>query len=135
MSDVNIEVTKFLDDLHHPLRPEIEQLRLIILSADGRMKENIKWNGPNYCFENEDRITMKIHPPKQIQLIFHRGVKKLTQPNDKIIDDNSGLLVWKENDRAVASFRDINGIRKYESELQKIVNKWIKATKPNTMDR
>jgi len=24
MSDVNIDVTKFLDDMHHPLRPEIE---------------------------------------------------------------------------------------------------------------
>ena len=42
MSDVNIEVTKFLDDLHHPLRPEIEQLRLIILSADGRIKNGLK---------------------------------------------------------------------------------------------
>ena len=89
---------------------------------------------PVLAGSNEDRITMKIHPPKQIQLIFHRGVKKLTQPNDRIIEDNSGLLVWKENDRAVASFKDINGIRIYESELQKIVNKWIKATKSNTMN-
>ncbi|HEX8277932.1 MAG TPA: DUF1801 domain-containing protein, partial [Segetibacter sp.] len=77
MSRLNIEVTEFLDDLHHPLRAEIEQLRLTILNADGRITENIKWNGPNYCFENEDRITMRIHPPKQIQLIFHRGVRKL----------------------------------------------------------
>ena len=129
MGNLNTEVTKFLDDLHHPLRAEIEQLRLTILNADGSITENIKWNGPNYCFENEDRITMRIHPPKQIQLIFHRGVKKLAQPNDKIIDDHSGLLVWKENDRAVASFKDINGIKKFEPELANIVNKWIKATK------
>ncbi len=134
MGNLNIEVTKFLDDLHHPLRDEIEQLRLTILNADGRITENIKWNGPNYCFENEDRITMRIHPPKQIQLIFHRGVKKLTQPNDRIIDDNSGLLVWKENDRAVASFKDINGIEKSKSELEDIVNKWTQATKPTTMN-
>jgi hypothetical protein len=134
MGNLNIEVTKFLDDLHHPLRDEIEQLRLTILNADGRITENIKWNGPNYCFENEDRITMRIHPTKQIQLIFHRGVKKLTQPNDRIIDDNSGLLVWKENDRAVASFKDKNGIEKSKSELEDIVNKWTQATKPTTMN-
>jgi hypothetical protein len=132
MGNLNIEVTKFLDDLHHPLRTEIEQLRLILLNADGRITENIKWNGPNYCVENEDRITMKIQPPKQIQLIFHRGAKKLTQPGDKIIDDKSGLLVWKENDRAVAAFKDINDIKKSKSELESIVNKWIKATKPTT---
>ena len=135
MGSLNIEVTKFLDDLHHPLRAEIEQLRLTILNADSRITENIKWNGPNYCFENDDRITMKIHPPKQIQLIFHRGVKKLTQPNDKIIDDNSGLLVWKENDRAVASFKDIKAIKKTQSELEAIVLKWVKATKSTTTNR
>ncbi|GAA4433733.1 hypothetical protein GCM10023188_23670 [Pontibacter saemangeumensis] len=134
MGNLNIEVTKFLDDLHHSLRAEIEQLRLIILNADNRITENIKWNGPNYCFENEDRITMRIHPPKQIQLIFHRGVKKLPQPKEKIIADDSGLLVWKENDRAVASFKDINGIEKSASQLEYIVNRWMKATKAKTTD-
>ena len=135
MGNLNFEVTKFLDDLNHPLRAEIEQLRLTILKADGEITENIKWNGPNYCFENEDRITMRIHPPQQLQLIFHRGVKKLTQPNDRIIDDNSGLLVWKENDRAVASFKDINSIDKSKLDIVDIVNKWISATKPTTMNR
>jgi hypothetical protein len=129
MGNLNIEVTKFLDDLYHPLRAGIEQLRMIILNADDRITENIKWNGPNYCFENQDRITMRVHPPKQIQVIFHRGIKKLVQPKDKIIDDNSALLVWKENDRAVVSFKDIKSVEKSGSELKDIVNKWITATK------
>lgn len=128
MGNLNNDVTQFLDDLHHPLRNVIERLRLMILQADGRITENIKWNGPNYCFEDKDRITMRIHPLKQIQLIFHRGVKKVAQPNDKIIVDNSRLLVWRENDRAVASFKDINGIERSKSELEDIVIKWIKAT-------
>ena len=135
MGNLNIDVTEFIEDLHHPLSAEIEQLRLIILNADNRITENIKWNGPNYCFENEDRITMRIQPPKQIQLIFHRGAKKLPQPNDKIINDNSGLLFWKENDRAVASFKDINDIENSKSALKEIVIKWIKATKPTTSNR
>lgn len=71
------KVTQFLDDLNHPLRKEIEQLRLIILGADPRLSENIKWNGPNFSFNGEDRITMRIHPSKQIQVIFHRGAKKM----------------------------------------------------------
>lgn len=129
MSNINLEVTTFLDGLQHPMRAEIEQLRLNILSADSRITENIKWNGPNYCFENEDRITMRIHPPQQIQLIFHRGAKKRTQPNDKIIHDRSGLLVWKENDRAIITFKEMNEIEKSKSELVDIVNKWMQATK------
>lgn len=125
----NSEVTKFLDDLNHPLRSEIEQLRLTILTAVNGMSENIKWNAPNYCFDNEDRVTMRIQPPKQIQLIFHRGAKKIAQPKDKIIDDKSGFLVWKENDRAVASFKNIGDIEKSQSALKDTVSEWVKATK------
>lgn len=127
--NLNQAVTIFLDDLNHPLRSEIEQLRLILLSAVSGLTENVKWNGPNYCFDDEDRITMRIHPPKQIQLIFHRGVKKLVQPRDKMINDQSGLLVWKENDRAVATLKNIDEIEKYRSALKDIVDEWIKATK------
>ena len=76
--NLNDEVSNFLNELNHPFRKEIEQLRTFILTADNNLTENIKWNGPNYCFDNEDRITMRIQPPKTklIQIIFHRGAKK-----------------------------------------------------------
>ena len=125
---LNDDVTNFLDELNHPLRLEIEFLRQIILNSNNRLSENIKWNGPNYCFEEQDRITMKIHPTKQIQLIFHRGAKKLIQPKEKLIDDRSGLLVWKENDRAFASFKNLHAIKKGESDLERTINNWINAT-------
>ena len=99
------EVSTFLDELNHPLRMEIENLREFILNSDVRITENIKWNGPNYCINNEDRITMRVQPPKQIQLIFHRGAKVQEIPKNRIIEDDSGLLIWKTSDRAVATFR------------------------------
>ena len=61
---LNNDVTRFLDELHHPLRREIEALRVIILQANALLGENIKWNGPNYSVGAEDRITMRIQPPK-----------------------------------------------------------------------
>ena len=72
---------------------------------------------------------MRIQPPKQIQLIFHRGAKKQEQPATRIIDDNSGILVWKENDRAVATFKNLAEIEQNRSLLREIVGKWIKAAK------
>jgi len=125
---MNSEVTKFLDGLNHPSRAEIEQLRQIILAADSRLTENIKWNGPNYCFNEDDRITMKIHPPRQVQLIFHRGAKKLEQPQNKIIADATGLLTWKENDRAIVSFKNLAQIESKSTDLATIVRQWIAAT-------
>lgn len=130
-TNLNNEVTDFLDELNHPFRKEIEKLRIYILTTSKHLTENIKWNGPNYCFENEDRITMRIQPTttKQIQLIFHRGAKKQEQPADKIISSESKILVWKENDRAIVSFKNMKDIDNGKIELTEIIKQWISATK------
>jgi hypothetical protein len=124
---LNEEVSKFLDDLTHPLRKEIDQLRQVVLSANVGLSENIKWNGPNFCFQGEDRITMRIHPPKQLQLIFHRGAKVLAQPVERLIQDSSNLLIWKTNDRAVLTYKSMEEVLSSKLALTKIVNAWVVA--------
>jgi hypothetical protein len=121
------EVTEFLDELHHPMRREIELLRQIIIGSVDGLTENKKWNGPNYCFENSDRVTMRVQPRGPVQLIFHRGVKKLAQPKSKLIDDRSGLLAWKGNDRAIVSFNSKADLEKASTDLAGILSMWIKA--------
>ena len=98
------------------------------MGTDQKLDESIKWNGPNYSYNGEDRITMKIMPPKQIQLVFHRGAKKLEQPANRIIDDPSGLLSWRENDRAIASFKNMEEVQKAHQNLKTLIVKWIAAT-------
>jgi hypothetical protein len=122
------EVSKFLDELGHPLRREIDQLRHIILAARADLAEDIKWNGPNFTHDGNDRITMRIHPSTQIQLIFHRGAEAKVQPVAPLIDDHSGMLTWRANDRAVATLRSEMEITKRKSALTRIVNAWIEAT-------
>jgi len=124
---LNNPVTDFLTELNHPLHSEIELLRRIILDSNPALAENIKWNAPNYSIGADDRITMRIHPPKKIQLIFHRGAKKLEQPDKRLIEDSSGLLVWKENDRAVASFNDAVEIETKAAALKALVIQWLQA--------
>lgn len=51
--------------------------------------------------QSEYRITMKIQPPNKIQLIFHRGAKVIEQPKSKLIREDFGMLIWKENDIAI----------------------------------
>ena len=125
MTNLNPEVTSFLDVQNHPFRTEIEVLRNIILDSNTDLKENIKWNGPNYIFNNEDRITIKINPPKIIQIIFHCGAKVKEQPQNKLIDNDFGLLQWKENNRAVASFKSMNDIEINKENISSIVKQWI----------
>ncbi len=123
------EVAHFMAALEHPFKQEIEQLRKIVLDANTDLTETIKWNAPNFCFEGTDRITMRIYPPKQVQLIFHRGAKVQALPTERLITDNSGLLVWKTNDRAVATFANMEDIQSKTTELAKIVGDWLDATK------
>ena len=127
MSHLNEDVTQLLDSLQHPLRKEIDQLRKAILSANASLTENIKWNGPNYSFHGEDRLTMRVQPPKQVQLIFHRGAKVLDQPKEKLINDTTGLLSWKTNDRAVATFKNSEDFATAKATLTTIINDWLRA--------
>jgi hypothetical protein len=124
----NPEVTAFLDGLKHPLRKEIEGLRHCLLAADKDLEETVKWNGPNYSLRGQDRITMKIHPPKQIQLVFHRGAKAQTPLTEPLIEDRSGLLSWRGHDRAVATFKTQEEITRQDKGLSSLIRAWLKAT-------
>ncbi|MBC7829263.1 MAG: DUF1801 domain-containing protein [Chitinophagaceae bacterium] len=110
------------------MKKEIEKIRKIVLNANTGLTEHIKWNAPSFCFLGDDRITMRIYPIKNIQLIFHRGAKVKQQPKNKLISDDSGLLLWKENDRAVMTLTNMEDIKSKEPHLIEIVNKWLKAT-------
>lgn len=124
------QVTHFLQSLNHPFQVEIDLLRELILGSNATLTENIKWNGPNYCIDGEDRITMRIQPPKkQVQLIFHRGAKKQDQPENRLISFESEILTWKENDRAIVTFKSQSEIETNQSDLVEIIQLWLEATK------
>lgn len=124
----NPEVTTFLDEIHHPKRKEIELLRELILSTQKNLDENIKWNGPNYHVDGNDRITLKINPPKSIMIIFHCGVKTVNIPDKNNIDDADTLLDWKGKDRAVVTLSTAEAITAGATSLRKLIKSWIRET-------
>jgi hypothetical protein len=125
---LNNEVTAFLDSMKPSLRDEIEYLRTLIMSTDFDLTEGIKWNGPNYSINDEDRITIRISSPNQLQVIFHRGAKVKKQPERRLLSEKYNILVWKENDRAIASFKSLEEIKENNLMLKEVVAKWIEAT-------
>ena len=127
-SKLNSEVTAFLNSLNHSLRDGIECLRSIITSTDYELTEAIKWNGPNYSFNGEDRITIRINSQRQLHVVFHRGAKVKEPLEERILNEKYDILIWKENDRAIASFGILDEIQKNSKIIRKIVEKWIEAT-------
>lgn len=120
-------VNQFMTELAHPLKAEIEAVRAIILSADAAITEHIKWNAPSFCYAGEDCITFKLHPPKHIQLIFHRGAK-VKDSSDFTFEDASGLLQWVTKDRAMVTLQNQEQIDTNREVLQTLVKNWMKAT-------
>lgn len=121
------EVNRFLAEIEHPLKTEIESLRTLILASFPHLTEHIKWNAPSFCLNGDDFLTMRLFPPKQIQLIFHRGAKVKVMPTEKFISDPFSIFKWAANDRAVASFPNMESIEKQKEALLGAIDAWIKA--------
>ncbi|MRX73048.1 DUF1801 domain-containing protein [Bacillus lacus] len=124
----NQQVLDFLDKLQHPLQEEIEEVRRIILSADERFTEHIKWNAPSFCIGNEDRITFNLKGKGFFRLVFHCGAKVKPKLPLPLFDDHTGILEWQSNDRAVVRFLNMDDVKDKEENLRWVIGKWIETS-------
>jgi hypothetical protein len=123
-------VDQFMQQLEHPLKAEIEAVRAIVLGADPQITEHIKWNAPSFCYGGDDRVTLRLHPPSRLQLIFHRGAKVKDSEGFRF-EDGSGLLKWVAADRAVFALGDMADIQARRDALADLVQRWVLATGPS----
>lgn len=122
-------VAEFMDNLVHPFKNEIEEVRQIILSADPQISEHIKWNAPSFRYNGDDRVTFHLRGKGYFQLIFHCGAKvKEHAGNGRMIEDDSGLLEWAANDRAIAKFTGMDDVKAKKEKLAEVIGKWIRAS-------
>lgn len=118
-------VDQFLKSLVHPSKAEIEVLRRVILGADRRITEGIKWNAPSF-FCHEWFATFNLRAKGAVQIIFHRGAKVKPTGGARYVDDPSAVLEWITNDRCSARFMDLNDVKAKAPALKKIVAQWVK---------
>jgi hypothetical protein len=121
-------VQEFLRNLNHPLADVITKLRSIIHEAEPDLTEHIKWNAPSFCKNGDDRITFNFPPKRnEVLLVFHRGVAKKEVPVDKLINNTSGILQWKTNDRAVARFSSTSEVVSQKEDLLNLIKLWLQV--------
>lgn len=124
------QVVKFLENLEHPLKSEIEYMRRMILEANDQLTEHIKWNAPSFCINNNDRITFNLQGKDGFRLIFHCGSKATEYAQGgPLFEDSTQLLEWATGDRAIIKLRSMDEIESNKENLLQIVNKWIEVTK------
>lgn len=120
-------VDEFITALKHPRKDEVELLRKLILKCSPEISEQVKWNAPSFCFNGDDRVTMRLQPKDRVDLIFHRGAQ-VKDTSGFHFDDPSGLLEFKAPDRAVVCFESLDDIKAKKVQLSELVKRWIAET-------
>jgi len=119
-------VDEYLATLEHPLKPEVIALRAIILGADARIAEGIKWNVPSFR-TSEYFATFHLRSAEKVQIILHLGAKVRGGDSSGIqVADPAALLDWLAKDRAAVTFRDLDEINAKRGAFEQLIRDWIK---------
>lgn len=123
-------VESYLRDLKHPLKPTLVALRSLLRGVDPRIVEEIKWNSPS--FKLDDHFATFNLRKNAALLVLHRGARTKPPATRLAIDDPSGILDWRGNDRAIVSIEDAASLAKKRAALRAILTQWIALLPPPT---
>lgn len=115
------DLEAFFSSLDHPMKPEIVEVGQLILDADPRISQGIKWNAPSFR-TTEWFATFHLRSKAGFQVILHLGAK--ARDGSEITFDDP-LLVWLGKDRASVTFRDAADIRSKRKAFSGLIRRWI----------
>lgn len=109
----NPDVDRWLDEAAHPLDATMRRARDIILGADDRVTETIKWKTPTFAFKGN---IASFNPSKNlVSIMFHRGAEI---PGDFPRLEGEGRLA------RVIRFADLDEVERGADELQAVIRAW-----------
>jgi hypothetical protein len=109
------EVDVWFDKFEHPLKDAMLKVREIILTADQRMEECIKWKSPTFTFKG-NMASFNPRSKKHVSLMFHTGAS--------IPGAFSHLEGGAETARYM-TFADMADVESKRAELTAVVQAWI----------
>ena len=116
MMTTNPEVDDWFAERQHPLGDAMQAARRLILDADERVSESVKWKTPTYSFKGN---IVSFNPSKKlVSLLFHRGAEI---PGDFPRLEGDGRLV------RTMRFADVSEVEEAADELQTVIRAWCAA--------
>lgn len=109
------KVAEFMAKLEHPLKDEMEAVRLIIVNASPKIEENIKWGGPSF-FYKEELATFNPRIKNYVALIFHKG---------ELLNIKSDFLEEASKGKVYAKFYSMDQVTENKGLLEEMVNTWV----------
>jgi len=112
MSDVD----DWFETSDHPLEPAMQRAREIILAADPRVTESIKWKTPTFAYKGN---LASFNPSKNVvSIMFHRGAEI---PGDHPRLEGDGKLV------RTMRFGSLEELEAGRADLEQAVRAWCEA--------
>jgi hypothetical protein len=109
----NPDVDRWLDEAAHPLDATIRRARDIILGADDRVTESIKWKTATFSFKGN---IASFNPSKRlVSILFHRGAEI---PGDHPRLEGDGRLA------RTMRFTDLEEMEAGRADLEAVIRAW-----------
>jgi hypothetical protein len=109
----NPEVDRWFEERDEPLDAAMQRAREIILGADDRVTESIKWKTPTFAFEGN---IASFNPSKTaVSIMFHRGAEI---PGTFPRLEGDGKLV------RTMRFADLDEVESGRADLERVVRAW-----------
>lgn len=126
------QVDAFLTELAHPQTALIHAMRQVVKSAAPALVEGIKWKAPSYALNGNDIITFNFRNYGCLAFIFHTGPKgKDTHSGVHLFRDESGLLEWIADKRAVLRIHDHTTLQANTTAIEHLVRVWVEHARNN----
>lgn len=115
MSNRSAEVDAWLERYENPQKPLVEAVREVVLAADPRVTETIKWQAPTFVFHGN---IASFFPKSKahVALMFHTGAS---------LADPTGLLEGDGAVSRIARFHDADDLAAKTDALQGLIRAWV----------
>lgn len=114
ISNSNPNVDEWFNSLDHPLKETMMLVRQVILEADSRISESIKWSAPTFEFKG-NLVSFQPKAKQFVSLMFHRGAE--IPGNHPRLEGDSALV-------RTMRFQDKADVEANRHDLQAVVRAW-----------
>ena len=108
------EVDRWFEAYDNPMKEVVQAVRAILLGADARLEECIKWKAPTFMYKG-NLASFQPRAKKHASLMFHTGAHI---PGTFPHFEGSG------NTARYLRFRDLDEVEALRGELEAIVAAW-----------
>lgn len=113
----NPEVDAWFAAYDNPQKKLVLAVREVVLAADERVTEAIKWQAPTFLYAG-NIASFYPRAKQHVSLMFHQGAS---------LPDPGGLLEGAGDTSRVAKFADADDLAAKEVALQQLIRAWVAA--------